>query len=597
MSTPKRYLPFLFFFLVALGQYLRWKDWHFDDAEIVYRIVENLKTHGVWSFNLDELKNSSTSSLHTIIVALLSFLGPIPLVTHALGAVSLFCAGYFSFHTLKGVTGEILALITGFVGILVLGEGRTWGLETQLFCACVSYIMYREVQSKPLFFLYGVLVLIRPDALVLLVFRCLFFMIEKKRFPLYEGMLAILPVVPWIIFSLIQFHEVFPDTLSSKRWQGSSGLWGQGRIYLKGLKEILGRDSSVMIMSFLSIPGFILAPRILKVLGLFFAAQQFSYIYLNVPPYHWYFIPFLFSLTFFAAIALSQIQRINRPIHTELWLFAFIISLLSIGRAIKYPEKDPRREAYLSAAKKADTLPEGPLGTLEVGTVGFYTKRKIIDFVGLTSQNKEYVSGVHVDEFYKSPPQIVLLHWPLWHFERAIFDDVRFALLYEPSIEVPDPLFPTKYFILKSESSNNPRALLQSQLPSWREVKLNKYATDPTALCIVDQLNGSFPTRGNILKVRRPALSVTGWGVSENGNKTDSLTVLLSRKGSALSLRAKRVEREDVAKHLSNPNARKSGFQVKGLFYPRASGVFKVIIKQSERSFCDTGIKLRLVGG
>ena len=98
--------------------------------------------------------------------------------------------------------------------------------------------------------------------------------------------------------------------------------------------------------------------------------------------------------------------------------------------------------------------PDGPVATIEVGTLGYFTDRPIIDMIGLTSANPEYISGKHNDDFFARPPPLILLPAPPGTLMRALQSDERFEQFYGEPIFIASTPMP-KLLYLRSDSSQD----------------------------------------------------------------------------------------------------------------------------------------------
>lgn len=143
----------------------------------------------------------------------------------------------------------------------------------------------------------GFMILARPDGLLLpMIQMAQRFAALGWRHTLHRSMLIILPILlPWIVFSLIVFHKLFPDTLAQKMWQGQSGIWGHGHIYADYLLHHLATFRPFAIPEWLTyllaLLGLALAlfcSSPLLYLAAFVTLQQMAYMALNVPGYFRY---------------------------------------------------------------------------------------------------------------------------------------------------------------------------------------------------------------------------------------------------------------------------------------------------------------------
>jgi len=224
--------------LLVLARHVQFRDWHLEDSYIIYRIAGNIISGNGWSYNPGEVKNASTSVLNTVLVALVSLSGTaVPDAAHAVGSLSIFMCGLLALILFRRQTGMCFSLGAALLMVYFLSGNATWGLETHLFCALLLLFVYFEMQGKDSWMLLGLLVLTRPDALLLAAFKWLKEVWFRRQLSAGGLLRFLLVLSPWIAFSVWHFGQIFPDTLSSKMWQGNSGYWGAGWIYLQGLRQ------------------------------------------------------------------------------------------------------------------------------------------------------------------------------------------------------------------------------------------------------------------------------------------------------------------------------------------------------------------------
>lgn len=206
---------------------------------------------------------------------------------------------------------------------------------------------------------------------------------------LYVAMLA-----PWFLFAWGYFGSPLPATLAAKQRQA---LLPESRLFLEGLLEYLGYYWAAPLyraLLILAAAGLIYGlwrgrPWLLPIgWGLLMAA---AYTLLGVNAYFWYFAqPFTalaaaMGLGAHAAAALAR-RWGRRP--AQIALAALIgLALLAAGDALRYQLANPdaRLAVYRSAGEwlAANTAPDDTVGMLEVGVIGFYSRRPIVDFAGL----------------------------------------------------------------------------------------------------------------------------------------------------------------------------------------------------------------------
>lgn len=601
---------------LAVTHFFKFKLWNFDDSYIVFRIVRNIIEGNGWRYNIGELHNASTSVLNTIVISLIALITrDVPLAAHIVGAVSILISSVLVFLLLKE-QGLLAAVVGSFLLSISLASNSTWGLETHLFVALSTLFLFLEWRGRGSWWVIGLLILARPDALVLALLKGISQLLEEKRVDIRGVAICGAIIIPWALYSLFTFHQIFPATLSNKVWQGRSGFWGHGWIYLRGLGgHLISSGPLFLVATVLAVFEllFTLAKRRstpLLIFSLFVLAQQSAYILLNVPPYHWYFSLFdVFVILLFASFLGRVTGNVKLSIQKRTQLIfpliggLFFMSAAQLLNALGSESyRDARDEGYKKAAialEKLGGVPEGSIAALEVGTIGFNTSRPIVDLVGLTSANPEFISGTHNDLFFSLLPAVVLIHSPVWHQERALFDDVRFSLAYEKKMETDDPNFALQIFVRKDEGDLKGllsdkagiARLIAKEYVAFRPAEEGTFTEVPfpKTQCIVDRVNAI--NSGNILTLAYPLLRIRGWVADIEGRTRDAETLFVLLQGEQVkyTATAARHQRQDVAIHLNSVDFLNAGFSAEasttdvapgdytmGVAERRASGEFVV---------------------
>ncbi len=586
--------------LVVIGYFLRYRSWHFDDSAIVYRIVENIVSGFGFFFNSGEAHNASTSVLNPILIAIVYYLTHIsvPDTAHIVGALSLFASSLGTYLLFRSTSMPLFSTIVGIFVLVTGAESSTWGLESMLFLALLIWASILAERRRPSWLLHSLLVLTRPDGIIFVALVWLKAFWNNRKLSLTKclsltGIVTFLLVLtPWIIYSLTTFGEIFPATLSNKRWQARSGFWGSGNVYLSALishlksghpLSQLGVPSTLITLSAtLGLFALIarskeLTAQALWLLVIFVGIQQVGYALLNVPGYHWYFYTLDCTIVLLAAwFFATAVKLFTIPPALPVAFFSQIVLLAFCGtwlvRCAKLPPLiDQRDQSYTSVAKKIQTLSPPPISgavaAVEVGSLSYQLlNRPIVDMIGLTSANPQYLTEQYIDNFFRDPPALILLHDPLWPHELTVANDPRFHYLYEHREVAGNPPFRLTIYSLKADlkgevlNRETLRAGLISALPAFSRVENgDKLTENKNIACIIDRINGYPPTVEVIRSQLRPFI-LDGWALDPSLNFLSSARwILLSENEERFELQATRTARPDVAKHFQNPNYELAG--------------------------------------
>ena len=617
------FLSVLVLFILALGLYLMYLQWGFDDSYIVYRVVKNILNGHGWVYNIGESRNVSTSVLNTVLLTALSyFIGDIRLAAHIIGGLAIFGAGLIVYWLFRQRFGNGIALLTGYLLIRQLGTNQTWGLESNLLICLILLFVLLESYRRNSWPLLGILVLTRPDGVLMVGLKWLKEFINRRRYSI-KGVFTVLVILtPWLIFSLWQFHQIFPNTFSQKIWQGSSGYWGTGHIYLMGLIDHYFLYSSLLLKGAvgLGVVGLILMLRdrspflYIMVFGLL---QQTAYVIFNVPVYHWYLAlsdVLVCIAAFYTFGTLFSIVRERYAAPVTSWIAGFfhlsphslkVLSLsvpvvllapavLNLKSGYENPRVDRRALFCAGVIEKIDTL-YGParLSVLEVGSIGFYTDRAILDIVGLTSTRGQFLTVQRMDAFYRDPPELLLLNNPIWPKEASIYNDYRFPIVYEAKMEFAKSGYPTmrsyrsmRLYVRKDDIDlSNLDAMIEEVYPAYQlDDRFGPDILKPLlqGAAYLDTINRDSAGQNPLVILERPLLRLKGWAVDiQRAYAPPNVFILLVHgDGQIYSLRAERFARYDVAEFLEDPVFTMSGFGVYGHTKSLPSGTYRIWVVQ-----------------
>jgi len=340
---------------------------------------------------------------------------------------------------------------------------------------------------------------------------------------------------------------------------------------------------------------------------------------LNVPAYHWYFALLDFSLLFSALFLGGNIAGALRqgPLRSlgaldPVGAFVLCTGVVWIYGVSGLPEsKDSGNGHYEAAAGLINSLslPPGALAAVEVGTLGYLVNRPVLDITGLTSDNPELISGKHNDVFFRKNPAIVILHDPVWLFERALFDDSRFEFLYGAGSSISVPHTPLKYYLRKEGLDAADQVALEAFIRSSYPApeKSNLMAEKKTVRggrCAIDTINGRMAGGRKSHKSAVPPsglLTVSGWALDprEAGIAGRTMFLLTRETGETFALPVTRLVREDVARHLKLPDFKLAGFESRAslLDFPAGTYSFGVYLEgHARRLVCEPGGRLSWKG-
>ena len=252
---------------------------------------------------------------------------------------------------------------------------------------------------------------------------------------------CLLVALPMAVILVIETGSFIPGTLLAKQAQARSGFWGRGWVYYTNMVNFVKTNPwqyeaySLVALAALGLIVVIISkthwrtrPLTLTIIG-FALLQLIAYgNILVVPFYHWYMGPQIVAVSALSAIAVTAaLTRFKRSTPTKILavpttvLFAYFMyeSLTLVGQA-----GIPSRQAsYMDAAAwlKSNTSQNATVAASEIGYLGYYSKRQMIDYVGLLSpQAARWVSQGNLFYWiYYDHPDYWIVHTPIWSLEEA----------------------------------------------------------------------------------------------------------------------------------------------------------------------------------
>ena len=403
MNAPRnikllRFLPLLWTGLVAIV--LCWLFWDrgYDDPYITYRYAVNLAHGAGFVYNTSERVLSTTTPLYTLVLAGAGLAGlDVPQTSNAIGCLSLALGGLAIWR----LGQEWQAPLVGIGGLLLYPTFplaiATLGAETALYLALIlfGFLACAREQLGRAAVLLALATLTRADGTLAVAAAGLFVLLVWRRWPWRALAIYCMVLAPWFVFAWLYFGALLPATLATKQQQGQMAI---SRGFLDGL--------AAQAQAYWGIPLFRLH-FVLAAVGLFslLARQRrwlllpgwnvlyiLAYMALGVSGYFWYYAPLVIGFVALAGLGIAAVHRFVEGRGGPRWaagvgaalLLALCVAqastLISLRRT-----PDSRLEIYRSVGEwLRDGVPaDASVGTLEVGIIGYYAQRRMIDFAGL----------------------------------------------------------------------------------------------------------------------------------------------------------------------------------------------------------------------
>ncbi len=406
----------------------------YDDAYITYRYAHNIARGRGFVYNIGEPILGTTTPLYTLLLAVLSLLWPdIPLLSHCVGVLAwalcvpvVYGIGQVERREVVGL-GAAALVATNALFLQALG------METPVYVllSLLTIYLYLKKHSNWAALCAGLAFLARWDG-ILAVGTLLFAeMLRRKKIPVRAGLVCALIIVPWLIYSQVTFGSIFPNSFYAKMGQGWNpalggdeglGTFGWGLVLLG--KSLYGMRAGPLFLIFpvLWVVGSVFAIR-RRVkwwpLALWTASYIVGYIALGVVRFPWYYPPLVPALAVLAAEGIDAIAEFIST-HSS-WKAAQPIAAAILGALCLIPganwlvgayckEMPPHNATYISVGQwlEANTPPDSSVALLEVGIIGFYSDRTVVDTMGLVSP--EMVG--HLETWLQTLQFAVNYYWP-----------------------------------------------------------------------------------------------------------------------------------------------------------------------------------------
>ena len=271
-------------------------------------------------------------------------------------------------------------------------------------------------------------------------------------------------MIPVLLYLALSFGSPLPTTLPTKQAQAAVGFSGFyfGTTILQGLLIMLRGWLDQSILYFLWLPltvlGLSLLPKSRWSWGIvaWGVVHIAAYVLLDVAPYTWYYAPLVPGSVLLAGLAIQKLtgwvdrvwpQRLLGGVLLLCLVLAQAISLKAVVSGINaehlpapLQEKVvPRGEAtafFRSIGEwiHQNTPRDATVAVNDVGIIGYYADRAMIDFLGILQPDVTQAVGRN-DLFYTIPhylPDYIVLGETPVIYNITLQDDLWFADYYKP---------------------------------------------------------------------------------------------------------------------------------------------------------------------
>ena len=421
-----------------------------DDAFIYARIADNFASGHGWSFNPTLITDAATSPFFVLLLVLLKFVG----LTGAAALLTVYWAGLASllsilYWQLRRV-GQIASALALMAIIFLSTILKPVGMETTVFLASIAFacLAYEREWKFLCGLSIGIAMLGRPDGIVMLPVIVGFEVITKRRVPWKAMASCLLVIGPWLLFSLVEFHDLIPHTAIVKSLQGHLAAWnspeGWAWAFISQLPLPFLLAPCFMIGSIVLTAGLKSRPPFAALLVCFGVAQVIGYTILGAPEgYPWYYVPgnlayliaafigaeFLFhqvhkwaaAIPFLnLAVAPESLRKLDRRALGLALSIACVFGVMFLDMHWRVHKHYRESDNYIGAAKwlQAHGSRKDWVAADEIGYIGYFSGLNVKDMLGLLDQySVRYLKDYQWDWWYTEHtvrPKFAMLHDPNW---------------------------------------------------------------------------------------------------------------------------------------------------------------------------------------
>jgi len=336
-----------------------------DDSYITLAYAKNLALHLHWGVVPQEFSNTATSPLSVGVLGALTAVTRVGGGVHpvlALGAMSVALAMIMAWGWVRVVRAWRLPLWVAALGVAIVLVNpillSSVGLEVLLIPTLLIVLLAMALEERPVWFgvIAGLTLLCRLD---LVVFVLVMAAATPSVRACWRRILGVSVVVaaPWILFSWISFGSAVPDTLVIKISQHGEFS------FIDGPAFYFTRHENLIAVSFLPAMAGLAAlivwlvartsvrwepPHRLPAIGPAAAlgaggiAYALAFAVLDVPAYHWYYVPPVVSLSMFLVIAVGvwleqarELPSLRIAVPTAALAMVGLFVLASLARDLK----------------------------------------------------------------------------------------------------------------------------------------------------------------------------------------------------------------------------------------------------------------------
>lgn len=363
----------------------------YDDAFITYRYAANFRDGLRLLYNTNEWVLGTTTPLYALLLGIVGKIVPnIVIIGYLVTLLSWIVASLLASALLWQAKFHLSAYVAPLLLILHPAIPDSFGMETPLVLAlmlgsAVAWLGNRRVIA---IVCLAALILTRQDGALWAIFLGLELWRRDKRLPLAETIGVIVLTLPWFGYAWWRYGSPLPNSAAAKIGQGGvMGLGGEETALWQFVADFgrIASTNSLLLLFVILIAAILGLNRKTWWLTGWLCTYLLIYSSLGVISFPWYFVPPLAILWVLVALGWSQ----QSPLR---WLAVGlgVICVVGFSNATWQRLQNPParfRPAYRPAGEwlANNTLPDATVAAVEIGAIGYFSNRPIIDTMGLVT--------------------------------------------------------------------------------------------------------------------------------------------------------------------------------------------------------------------
>jgi hypothetical protein len=426
--------------LFSVNSYLMW-GWELDDALIYARYLDNFISGNGLVYNPGEPVNGLTSPLFAYLAIPLAWLtgdarDAVMLVSSSAvaGSLLVFYALLVRFFV-AGSAAAVGAALAALAAVTYINLGMEASLFVLVFAVCL-YCYFAQAY-RLLGVAVALLILTRPEGVLLVPALALNTYFQRLPWPPWQCYVTPTALMLLqLIFNGFYYGEFLQSSGVAKMHQGESGLWSQEHFLFRLLESFdygFAVDGSWPVMAVLLVlagcAGLVRHARQYLVVTLtFLLLYSGFFVIFSIPSQNWYYgIHFALLWSYVAIGAGGLLEKLDAR-----WARCAYAGLLVALLGVAFWQEPRVLDTYRGTVRAdyraigewlaGNTPPRASIAMVEIGTVGWYSRREIVDILGLVTPGvSEFVAtrqfAAWVDLYQ---PDYMLVHDPVWEMEAGL---------------------------------------------------------------------------------------------------------------------------------------------------------------------------------